>query len=89
VGRTHNVLMHKLRWDEVKTWFDPCQNGSVPDLVVAGTSLSDWADLLTLVRSQGWRREYVVGDDRVELPGSAADLFAADPVGAVSIPRCK
>jgi hypothetical protein len=75
--------MQYLRWDEVKEWFDPYENGSVPDLVVAGTSRADWAALLTLVRSRGWRGDYEVGDDRGEVPASAADLFTADPKGAL------
>ena len=70
--------MQHLRWDEVKAWFDPYENGSIPDLVVAGTSLADWAALLTLVRLQGWRDEYEVGDDRRAVPVSATDLFADD-----------
>ena len=30
--------MSDLRWDDVKDWFDPTANGSVPDLVVTAGS---------------------------------------------------
>jgi hypothetical protein len=70
-----------LRWDDVKEWFDPTQNGTVPDLVVADTTLDDWQALITLIRTAGWRAEYEHRDRRGEVPRSAADLFVADPDG--------
>jgi hypothetical protein len=73
--------MHDLRWDHVKEWFDPAENGTAPDLVVAGTSLADWQALLALIRSERWRCVYEFGDHRLGLPSSAAELFIADPQG--------
>jgi hypothetical protein len=70
-----------LDWDEVKDWFDPYENGSVPDLVVADTSVADWAALLALIQVQGWRSVYDVGGERCEVPASATDLLASDPDG--------
>jgi hypothetical protein len=70
-----------LEWDEIKDWFDPYENGSIPDLVVAGTSVADWAALLALIQAQGWRSEYDVGGERRAVPASAADLMASDPDG--------
>lgn len=75
--------MSDLRWDDVKEWFDPAQNGSVPDLVVTDTTLDDWHALITLIRTAGWRAEYEHGDLRGEVPTSAADLFVTDPDGCL------
>jgi hypothetical protein len=75
--------MRDLRWDDVKEWFDPHENGSVPDLVVADTSLPDWQALLTLVRSHGWPCTYEVGGQPVALPSSATDLFVSGQEGRV------
>jgi len=76
-----------LRWDDVKEWFDPAQNGSVPDVVVADTTLDDWQALITLIRTAGWRAEYEHRDRRGEVPHSAADLFVTDPDGWLKYPR--
>jgi hypothetical protein len=73
--------MQDLQWDHVKEWFNPHENGAVPDLVVAGTSLADWEALLALIRSEGWRSEYEFGDHPADLPSSAAKLFDSGPEG--------
>ena len=73
--------MSDLRWDDVKDWFDPTANGSVPDLVVTGTTLADWQPLVTLIRTAGWRAEYEHRDRRHDVPASAAELFVTDPDG--------
>ena len=73
--------MSDLRWEDVEEWFDPAENGSVPDLVVADTTLDDWQALLTLIRTAGWRAEYEYRDRRGEVPTAAADLFVTDPDG--------
>ncbi|MGW4941114.1 hypothetical protein ACWEOZ_05930 [Actinoplanes sp. NPDC004185] len=73
--------MEIIRWDDVAGWFDPSQNGSLPDVVVAGTAIADWEALLGLIRSEGWRYEYEVGDERRPLPAAAAELF--DPGGVL------
>lgn len=74
--------MNTIRWDDVKEWFDPTQNGTVPDLVVPDTSLADWDALLTLARSQGWHCEYRLDDEPRAMPQPTAHLFVEDPDGA-------
>jgi hypothetical protein len=44
-----------LQWDDVKEWFDPYTNGTLPDVIVQDATLTDWATLLGLIRSEGWR----------------------------------
>ncbi|MEV4352322.1 hypothetical protein AB0J83_48330 [Actinoplanes sp. NPDC049596] len=73
--------MGDLRWDDVEDWFDPSRNGSLPDLVVADTTLDDWQALLTVIRTANWRAECEHRDHRIEVPASAADLFVPDPEG--------
>lgn len=67
----HDGDVSDLRWDDIKDWFDPAKNGSVPDLVVADTTLDDWQALITLIHTAGWRAEYEYRDHRGELPTSA------------------
>ncbi|WP_433723475.1 hypothetical protein ACQP2Y_00360 [Actinoplanes sp. CA-051413] len=67
--------MEIIRWVDVAEWFDPSQNGSAPDVVVPGTAIADWEALLGLIRSEGWRCEYEIGDERRPLPAAAAELF--------------
>jgi hypothetical protein len=73
--------MHNIRWDDVKEWFDPSQNGSAPDVVVPDTTVEDWEKLFRLIQSEGWRCEYEYRDQRQPLPASAAELFVPDPEG--------
>lgn len=47
-----------LRWDDVREWFDPEENGVLPDVTVPGTDVGDWQAVLDLVRSKGWAYEY-------------------------------
>ncbi|NES26324.1 hypothetical protein GCE86_27885 [Micromonospora terminaliae] len=70
--------MPDLRWDDVREWFDPFENGSLPDVIVPGTTLTDWETLLRLIRSEGWRCEYDFRERGLPLPASAADLFTVD-----------
>ena len=71
-------MVGELRWDDVKQWFDPSENGGAPDVVVADTTLADWQLVLDLVRSHGWRCEYERGDRVTPVPKSAADLFVLE-----------
>ncbi|MBB4696020.1 hypothetical protein [Paractinoplanes abujensis] len=73
--------MATIRWADVEEWFDPSQNGSAPDVVVPDTAIADWEALLALIRSEGWRCEYALGEERRPLPPSAAELFEPDPEG--------
>lgn len=73
--------MSGRRWDDVKDWFDPVENGSIPGLVIADTALGDLQALLTLIRTAGWRAELEQRDRRGEVPAAAGDLFVADSEG--------
>ena len=77
-GGRDNGGVPELEWGEVREWFDPVGNGSAPDVVVEGTTLDDWRELLALVRESGWRAEYEVDGERFAVPGTAAELFVAD-----------
>lgn len=74
-------MVREVDWDKVRDWFDPAENGSAPDIAVEGTTLDDWQALITLIRTDGWRAEYEIGDERVEVPAAAADLFVPHPEG--------
>ncbi len=74
-------MVREIEWDEVQDWFDPVGNGSAPDIAIADTTLDDWQALLTMIRTDGWRAEYEIGDERVGVPASAADLFVPNPEG--------
>lgn len=37
--------------------------------------------MLTLIRTDGWRAAYEIGDERVGVPASAADFFVPHPEG--------
>lgn len=65
-----------LLWDDVKCLFDPDINGTLPDVVVEGTTAEDWQALLDLVQSQGWQYAYSLSGEPMEL-ASAADMLAA------------
>ncbi|MFI7697313.1 hypothetical protein ACIBQ6_50185 [Nonomuraea sp. NPDC049655] len=78
--------MPDLLWDDVKCLFDPYVNGTLPDVVVEGTTVEDWQVLLDLVQSQGWRYAYSLTGEPMELT-SAADMVAA--VSAVATPELR
>ncbi|GAA5192554.1 hypothetical protein GCM10023322_52430 [Rugosimonospora acidiphila] len=73
--------MADLQWDGVKEWFDPSTNGTLPDVIVQDTTLTDWETLLRLIRSESWRSEYEFRDQVHPMPASAAELFVPDPEG--------
>ncbi|MET3421875.1 hypothetical protein BJ973_001087 [Actinoplanes tereljensis] len=70
--------MTDLPWDDVKQWFNPAENGSAPDVIVAGTTLTHWQLVLDLIRSRGWPCRYERGDRETAVPDSAADLFPGE-----------
>jgi len=74
--------MHEIRWD-VKDWFNPHENGSMPDVLVPDATMATWDALLVLIRSQGWRYEYDFRERRHPLPISATELFPPDSQGGV------
>lgn len=53
---------------------NPAWVGELPDVVVPGTSLTDWQAVLDLVVGSGWRWEYSVDGEVVSLP---PDLLAS------------
>jgi len=68
-----------IPWDDVKEWFDPAHNGTLPDVVVPDTTVADWEPLFALIRSEGWRCEYDFREERLPLPASAAEVLVPDP----------
>ncbi|GID93385.1 hypothetical protein Adi01nite_27970 [Amorphoplanes digitatis] len=61
-------LVSDLLWDDVKQWFDPVENGSAPDVIVADTTLAHWQFVLDLIRSRGWLCRYERGDREFAVP---------------------
>jgi hypothetical protein len=68
-------LTSDVRWDDVREWFDPEANGSLPDVCVRGTTIADWQGLIDLIRSQGWAVEYSEDGRILRLPDRAEDLL--------------
>jgi len=73
----------RVRWRDVKDWFDPTANGSAPDVIVVDTDLATWNRLFELISLRGWRREYHFRDRVQPLPVSAAELFGVETAGWV------
>ena len=71
--------MQDLRWEDVSDWFNPHENGTLPDVLVSDASMASWEALLALIRSHGWRCEYEYQPH--PLPESASELVATDPDG--------
>jgi hypothetical protein len=72
-----------LLWDDVKQWFDPVENGTATDVIVANTTLADWQLLLDLIRLHEWACEYERGDLPAPVPDSAGKLFPGETVDHV------
>jgi len=73
-------LMNSLRWEAVSDFFDADLMGTLPDVVVPGTSVDDWQSLLDLVAERGWAHQYSEGS-RV-LPVPRAETILALPLDA-------
>ena len=54
---------------------------TLPDGLVEETSIADWQHLLDLVRSKGWRSEWVEG----EAPDDATELFAEEDLHTIKL----
>ncbi|MEU4765278.1 hypothetical protein AB0H12_18665 [Actinosynnema sp. NPDC023794] len=76
----HHGRVSDLRWDEVRSFFDPDLMGALPDVVVPDASAEDWQAVFDLVEARGWQWEFVQGDTALPLP-LAADALAR-PSGA-------
>lgn len=72
--------MQDLRWDEVRSFFDPDLMGALPDVFVPAASAEDWQSVFDLVKTRGWRWEFRQGATASPLP-LAKDALAR-PVGA-------
>lgn len=69
-----------LLWDDVERFFDPDLMGSLPDVLVPGTSVEDWQTLLDLVGASGWRCQYSVGGTVIPVP--RAEVVLCRPADA-------
>lgn len=63
------------RWDDVKEWFDPETNGSLPDVYVPNTTIVDWQAVVDLVRSRGWAYEYLVDGRAARIPCRVGEML--------------
>ncbi len=68
--------MSGLRWNDVKHWFDPECNGTLPDVRVADTSVVDWSAVVALARSRGWACVYHEDTYGFPVPESVEQMFA-------------
>ncbi|MEO6091060.1 MAG: hypothetical protein ABIQ18_48945 [Umezawaea sp.] len=66
--------MSDLRWDAVRSFFDPDLVGALPDVFVPDSSAEDWQAVLDLVEARGWRREFARGNVTVPLVVAAEAL---------------
>lgn len=69
--------MADLLWDEVKEFFDSDLMGTLPDLLVPGTSVEDWQAVLDLIDERGWKHQYFDGQSIVPVPGAGTVLSRA------------
>jgi hypothetical protein len=73
--------MPDLLWDEIKSWFDPEDNGALPNVHVPGTTVEDWQAVVDLIRSKGWAYEYSVDGRVSRIPDRAGDMLLRDKAG--------
>lgn len=71
--------MGDLRWNEVDDLFD-VDNGILPDVTIAETTVTDWQAVLDLIRSEAWAYEYSHEDHRGQLPNAEQILDLAPDV---------
>jgi hypothetical protein len=69
-----------LLWDDVSSFFDPYQMGSLPDLRVPDVSVEDWQAVLDLVAEKGWKHQYVEGGALLPVP--RAEVVLSRPADA-------
>jgi hypothetical protein len=69
-----------LLWEDVKSFFDPDLMGSLPDVLVPGTSVEDWQAVLDLVGASDWTCHYRVGE--TVLPVPRAEVVLSRPADA-------
>ena len=75
--------MPDLWWDDVREWFDPDENGVLPNVTVPGTSVGDWQAVLDLVRSKGWAYEYSEDGLVGRVPSAEVMIRRSADVGVV------
>ncbi|WP_228785190.1 hypothetical protein [Nocardia cyriacigeorgica] len=81
----HDEHMSDLKWDDVKSFFDPAVMGALPDIYVHDTNIEDWQAVFDLIRSSGWEWEFRVGDEVRPLPTAAEVLGRGDDEEVVSL----
>jgi hypothetical protein len=77
--------MPDLLWDEIKGWFDPEDNGALPDVHVPGTTLEDWQAVVDLIRSKGWAYEYSMDGRVSRIPDRVGDMLCLRDVAGVAL----
>jgi hypothetical protein len=73
-------LTNSLRWEAVSDFFDADLMGTLPEVVVPGTSVDDWQSLLNLVVERGWEHLYSEGSKVLPVP--RAETILARPLDA-------
>src|SRR5262249_55923341 len=64
-----------VHWDDVREWFNPEANGSLPDVRVPDTTIVDWQTFIDLIRSKGWAFEYSKDGRILRLPDRVEDML--------------
>ena len=67
--------MPDLLWNDVKDLFDPEVHGVLPDVCVAGVTMSDWQAAIDLPRTKGWAYEYEEDGRILRMPARVEDIF--------------
>ncbi|WP_073848728.1 hypothetical protein [Amycolatopsis sp. CB00013] len=76
--------MADLRWDEVRSFFDPDLMGAFPDVFVPDTSAEDWQRVFDLVEARGWQREFRQGGVTLPLSSAAEGLLREPDAGGAA-----
>jgi hypothetical protein len=74
-----------LLWDDVREWFDPEENGVLPDVCVPDATVADWQRVVDLVRSRGWAYEYSEDSEVRRVPDRAEDMLGRMPEAMVML----
>ncbi|ONF70705.1 hypothetical protein [Amycolatopsis keratiniphila] len=80
--------MADLRWDEVRSFFDPDLMGAFPDVFVPDTSAEDWQRVFDLVEARGWQREFRQGGLTLPLSSAAEGLLRGPDAELVELRVC-
>jgi hypothetical protein len=86
VGRQRSGVPDLL-WDDVRDWFDPQENGVLPDVCVPDTTIADRQTVVDLVRSRGWAYEYSADSEVRRVPDRVEDMPGRMPRAPVLLIR--